>query len=393
MGQGMALLRPAALLHGVVVLMTHNPSLPKVQTRKEFMNYLGNEISSPRYDDESSAQGRVRELKAYVIEANGGIPQSGGSPYARWEMIDTGIDKMKIMRTRIGDTTCEFYADVSDKRFHTLHTTAESDDARRAVAAITDMDGLPLDRMWLSDSLLKALARKSGNSAFRGFAVRYASDFLEENRPRNLEDLDLHINGSMAEEICGHMEQNPHLAGKIAYGKIRLMHGDEKNSDDYVHDDIDKEGCFAVKRGKSIHDHLYLVDSAKELYAKTIEGIEECRLGSSCHNGDMVIGGEPLHFNFKEPLQDTHRFIRRLFDSTRPFRLWGLESEVDDDYYTVAGLDLHTWDPINFEIGANMMRVYLSENNCGNTVMRLLCNLQDRFGTLIKCKQVEQLVR
>lgn len=373
--------------------MTDNPHLPKVQTRKELMDYLGSEINPLRFDDEPSAQGRVRELKAYVIEADAGIPQSGGSPNAGWEMIDTGIDKVKIMRTRVGDTACEFYADVSDKRFHTLHTTAKSNDAGRAVAAITDMDGLPLDRMWLSDSLLKALAKKSGSGAFRGFAARYAGSFLEENRPRNLEDLDLHVNGFMAEEICDHMEQNPYLEGKIAYGKIRLMHGEETNPDDYAHDDIDKKGYFAVKRGKSVQDHLYLVNSAKELYAKTIEGIEECRLGLSYHDGDMIIGGEPLHFNFKEPLHDTHRFIRRLFDSTRPFRLWGLESEVDDGYYTVAGLDLHTGDPINFEIGANMMRVYLSENSCGNTVMRLLCNLQDRFGTLIKCKQVEQLVR
>lgn len=372
--------------------MTHDLSLPKVQTRKEFMDYLGNEISPPKDEDDGPlGRGGLRELKAYVVEADSGIPRTGKSDGASWDMIDTGVDKMKIMRTLVGGTMCEFYADVSDKRFHVLHTTARSDDAGRAVTAITDMDRLPLDRMWLSDSLLKALVKKSGAGTFRGFGVKYAGGFLDEDRPRGVDDLNMSINGSMAREIEGHMMQNPHLAGAIAYRKIRLMCGEATSPSDYVHDDIGKEGYFAVKRGTSVQDHLYLVDSAKALYTSTIEGIEECRLGSSRLNGETVIGGEPLHFDFKEPLQDTRRFIARLFDSTRPFRLWGLKSEIVEGYYRVAGLDLHTGDPINFEITANMMRVYLSENSCGNTIMRLLCNLQDRFGTLIRCRQVEQL--
>ena len=171
------------------------------------------------------------------------------------------------------------------------------------------------------------------------------------------------------------------------------MRGEENDPSEYVHDDIDKEGYFAVKRGKSVQDHFHLVDTAKDLYAGTINGIEECRLGSSRQNGKWVIAGEPLHFEFNEPLQDTRRFIARLFDSTKPFRLWGLESEIDDGYYNVAGIDLHTGDSINFEIADDMMRVYLSEGSCGNTVMRLLCNLQDRFGTRIRCRQVDDLVR
>ena len=371
-----------------------DPSLPRVRSRKEFMDYLGGEISAPKDDDyESPGQGRLRELKAYVVEANAGMPQSGESASAKWEMRDAGIDKMKIMRTVVGGTACEFYADVSDKRFCVLHTTARSEDAGRAVAAITDMDRLPLDRMWLPDSLLKALAKAAGRGAFRGFGVRYASGFADGEHSRSLEDLTLNINGSMARDIEGYIKRSPHLAGAIAYGKIRLMRGEEADPCDYVQDDIDKEGYFAVKRGRSVQDHLDLVDTAREMYADTVRGIEECRLGSSRRNGKWVIAGEPLYFKFVEPLQDTRRFIARLFDSTRPFRLWGLESEIDDGYYNVAGLDLHTGDPINFEIADDMMRVYLSEGSCGNTVMRLLCNLQDRFGTHIRCRQVDDLVR
>lgn len=367
--------------------------LPKIQSRKEFMDCLTREISAPKSDDdESQGQGRLRELKAYVIEANSGIPKSAESAGVKWEMVDTGLDKMKIMRTDVMGIKCEFYADVSDKRFHTLHTTAKSDDAARAVAAITSMDSLPLDRMWLSDSLLKVLANRAGGDAFRGFGVKYASGFPDNGQVRSLEDLNLSINGSLASEIEDHIRKSPHLKKAIAYGKIRLRQGEETDLYNYVHDEIDKEGYFAVKRGKSVQDHLYLVNEAKALYEMTIDGIEECRLGSSQKDGRWAITGNPLYFEFDEPMQDLRRFIARLFDSTKPFRLWGLESEIEDGYYNVAGIDFHTGDPINFEITSDMMRVYLSEESCGNTIMRLLCNLQDRFGTRIRCKQVDQIV-
>ena len=366
--------------------------LPKVRSRKEFMDYLGGEISAPRDGDgEPPGRGGLRELRAYVIEANAGIPRSGRSAGVGWKLTDTGVDKIKIMRICAGDAACEFYADTSDKRFCVLHTAARPGDADRAVAAITCMDGLLLDRAWLPDPLLRALAKKSGGGALRGFGARYAGGLFGDERPRSLEDLDLSINGSMACELDGHMRRDPRLAGAMAYGKIRLVHGVEAGPSDYIHDEIGRDGCIAVKRGRSVRDHLHMVDAARDLYAAVIGGIEECRPGSTRRNGEQEIAGEPLYFAFEKPLQDTRRFIDRLLDSARPFRLWGLESEIDDGYYNVAGMDLHTGDPMNFEIAAYMMRVYLSEVSGGSTVMRLLCNLQDCLGALVRCRQVEQL--
>lgn len=365
-----------------------------MQSRKEFVDYLAREISEPKSDGgESQGQGRLRELKAYVIEADEGIPKSAKSEGVEWEVVDTGLDKMKIMRTDVMGTKCEFYADVSNKRFHTLHTTAKSGDAARAVTAITSMDSIPLDKMWLSDSLLRALANDAGDGALRGFGARYVSGLLGDGSLQSPEDLNLGINGPLACEIEDRIESGPHLEKATAYGKIRLGRGDETDPCNHVHDDIDREGCFAIKCGKSVQDHLHLVNEAKDRYEMTVGGIEECRLGSSQRDGRWTIKGEPLYFEFSEPMQDLRRFIARLFGSTRPFRLWGLESEIKEGYYNVAGIDFHTGDPINFEIARDMMRVYLGEKSCGNTIMRLLCNLQDRFGTRIRCRQVDQVVR
>ena len=166
------------------------------------MDCLAREISAPKSDGgESQGQGRLRELRAYVIEADAGIPKSAKSEGVEWEIVDTGLDKMKIMRTDVMGTKCEFYADVSNKRFYTLHTTAKSGDAARAVTAITSMDGIPLDKMWLSDSLLRALANDAGDGAFRRFGAGYVSGSLGDGSLQSPEDFNLGINGPLAYEI------------------------------------------------------------------------------------------------------------------------------------------------------------------------------------------------
>ena len=110
-------------------------------------------------------------------------------------------------------------------------------------------------------------------------------------------------------------------------------------------------------------------------------------------DGELDIVGRPVHIRLCDPLRDIGAFVNRLFDSTRPLRLWGLESEVEEGYYNVAGMDIHTASPMNFEIAADMMRIYLSGESFGGAVMRLLCNLQDIFGTAARCRLVEDLAR
>ena len=85
--------------------------------------------------------------------------------------------------------------------------------------------------------------------------------------------------------------------------------------------------------------------------------------------------------------------MRRVFSAARPFRLWGLESKLEDGYFSVAGVDLHTGSPMNFEITGDFMRVYLSAESRGSAVLRLLTNLQLYYGRGIACERVDQLVR
>jgi hypothetical protein len=74
--------------------------------------------------------------------------------------------------------------------------------------------------------------------------------------------------------------------------------------------------------------------------------------------------------------------------SREPFRLWGLAS-VRRGIAEVEAVDLHVGQTLQLDIGSRWMRVYLYEGSCGNTVARLVSNLQHRFDGALTLKDVD----
>lgn len=359
-------------------------------SQKELADYLGCEIGARGGGGRGAPA--LRGLKSYVVEANTGIPRQGAPDGAGWETEDAGIKRVKILRVRAGGAACKFYVDIADGRFPVLHTAARSDVAERALASVADASRSWLDRAWLPDPLLRALARSAGAGALRGFVAGRAGGFPGTGR-RSSVRLDMEARGPLAGEAYRRASRNRKLVGAMACRRITLVRGDEDSPFGYACDEIGRDGCVAVRRGGSMADHLHLVDEARDLYAGVAGGIEACRIGWSGRGTGRVFDGSPVHIEFVEPLRDVGGFIAKLFDSTRPLRLWGLESELEEGYYRVAGMDIHTGDLMNFEIAPEMMRVYLYQVSRGSTVMRLLCNLQDIFGAAVRCRKVEELAR
>ena len=370
--------------------------LPRVQTKRQLMDYLEDQIAAPAAgsDGGPSGNGRPRELASYVIDAAGGLAPSGGASGTAWEVAGTGVEKIKILRVRRdGRAPAEFFADVSDKRFPLLHTVGEQGDAGAAIDGITELRPPTFDRMWLPHAMLDAIAREGGNT-LEGFGVRFADGLAGGGgngvASPQLEDLSLTLNGPLARRIDDRLRRIDCLQDTIAYRRIRAIRGRGGAADNHARDDVYGDGCFVMKRGRSVRDHVDLVRLSKGRYSRAIKRIERCRLGSYRVDGKWQFRGEPLNFEIRKKIPDVGLFVRSIFNSTKPFSLWGLEDKVEEGYYSVAAVDLRTGDPINFEIADDMMRVYLNKRGRGNTVMRLLCNLQACFGTSMRCRQVEE---
>lgn len=369
--------------------------LPRVRTKMEFHECLEDWLSPPRREIDEYSWGRPRELKSYVLETNGGCEKEGSAGDIKWHVEDTGVNKLKILRVEHGESAHESFMDTTDDRFYILHTNEKSETATKIVDMFTDGWSHSFDRMWMHHGILEAIVKKAGNS-FGGFGVKY-SDALdrkagEDGSESAIEDLNISVNGSMARKVEEIMRDADYLQSAIAYNKLRIKRG-EAGSPDCASDDVTNSGYFAMKHGKSVLDHLDLVGLSKDVYADAVNGIEECRLGTRHVNGRDIAGGKTLDFTFSRPIPDLPLFISRVFDTTKPFKLWGLESKLEDGYFDVLGIDLHTKDSIDFEITKDFMRVYLSKGSCGNTVLRLLTNLQLYYGRGVACEQVDQLVR
>jgi len=369
-----------------------NVRLPNVQTRKDFMDYLENIIHPPKYDDEEySSKGRLRELKTYILESDEGFPLHINSDEISCEVVNTGLDGMKILRaSQKNKSTHEFFLDVSDKRFFILHTNDKSEDTNKIIETLTKDYHHTFDNTWFYSNMLKRLAKKSGNS-FKGFGVSYSNKFLRstDDEDSDIEDLNLSISGSLAEEMQQLVETKPSIERASAYNKVRILRGSKTSLLNSVQDDIYNTGYFAVKRGKSVQDHLQLVDICKDEYSETINDVENLRIGVKEVGDRTLVEGKSFDFIFPNKIENLNLFIERMFNSAMPFKLWGLKSKIYADYFKIMAVDLHTGSPIDFEIADDMMRVYLFKGNCGNTILRLFTNLQMYYDSNTTCMQLD----
>lgn len=380
--------------------MTAIRRLPKVNTRREFMRVLEGWMI-PSGDDaldsgEDASAGRPTDLKAYVLESNAPLRRRAKTERVRWSMVDTGVPDLKIMNVVLGaDTPVRFFVDVSDKRFITIHTNNRAEDMEKVVSALVDESYGMFDNMWMYHGMLDHIAKKVG-SAFVGFSMKYTDKLLaraETNHDASvLEDLHINISGRKANRLRDIVRNDRDFQDIMAYRKVRIMRGPQGDETDYVHDDIASTGYFAVKHGKSVQNHLSIVEESKEIYSRAVTGVEECRLGIDKAGGMAIAKGQALNFTLSKRITDIDRFIDVVFNTAKPFRLSGIKSVIKPGYYRVLAVDLHTGDPITFEIARGMMRVYLSQHSCGNTIMRLLTNLQSSYGTDTRCIEVDQIV-
>ena len=86
--------------------------------------------------------------------------------------------------------------------------------------------------------------------------------------------------------------------------------------------------------------------------------------------------GTPIELLFSRPLADFDGFLSQIFSSRAPFRLWASIGDYGDNYAEIEAVDLHVGSRIRLEISPEMIRIHLRRNGCGNSVARLISNLQ-----------------
>jgi hypothetical protein len=288
----------------------------------------------------------------------------------------------------------EFLVDGLDQRFWSFHTIMPSVDAaswlRDRVESRRDTDW-----MWLPSSHLRRIApgalSRRVRTEFDGGRLAGSDDAAQ--------DLRVQLTGSHADRLLDQIAAMPQYKHAVSFHSIEVLIDDPDLGE--LREAVKRSGLFAA-HGEDFAHHAQFVRTVVSRYARLITVVEDSALRFSPIAGsgagatltadvdEMPTGtsfsGAPIGIRFSREIVDLPAFCEELFSARAPFRLWG-RPEVTEESAVVEAVDLHVGQRLGMEIGRDWMRIYLTSGSCGNTVARLISNLQVRFDSALVLSQ------
>jgi hypothetical protein len=277
------------------------------------------------------------------------------------------------------------YVEVVDDRFALLHSASRADAVEKYVQTVTRE--LPfVDQAWLPSSFLESA---KGIGIFRGFRLRHDNWLSVKHRGRNKESnirkfsLNLTLTEG-ADEALAQLRNVKALSGAVNVAGIELRVQGSSDPDRFALSDVYSSGKV-MARGTSFQLHHDFVLGLCDRYASHIRNVEQrFSVALSRTERGITVEGVPIEIEFVSPLTDVALFCENLLSGVHPFRLWGVPEFIAPDYVSVTAVDLHVGHTIMFEVAPEFMRVYLPPGTCGNTILRLITNLQGHSNSEIR---------
>lgn len=267
------------------------------------------------------------------------------------------------------------FFDTLNERFWLLHTTATADVLSRFVTK--ELLGRPqLDSAWLPASQLSELEgeRQWMNSSF------FADDLVPTNGGQNgARRWRLQVEGFAPQDLLEVVRRElPRYAAATSLTAVgsRVVSpgvGDVQIVADYRGGFVSSGNSFDLVAGV-----LWRTLDRYETFVRSLENTHQLRTVAVGDLG-LEISGEIATIYFPEPVGDLSAFVSGLFSCRAPFRLWAVPREVTSGEWEANAVDLHIGQTLRIEIRRDWMRVLLDAETCGNTLARLVANLQHRY--------------
>ena len=133
-----------------------------------------------------------------------------------------------------------------------------------------------------------------------------------------------------------------------------------------------------TNRSDSFYDHRSNVQDVVRSYKRATENSEEILWWVSESDSERRPNTAVLTISFSERLnQGTFdRWIESTFSRHGRFRLSGRVFRTGTGRATIAAIDRHLWQPFEMEVSLSGITAILPVGTCGNTVHRLVTNIQ-----------------
>lgn len=328
-------------------------------------------------------------VKTNIIEANCGVEEipTSFSDY-RLELRPTEDRFLHIILAKEkNNRKFILYLDSFFTRFWKLYSIEESLTINRFIDHFANAL-LKIDSLWMPHQMLDGFEKNYTNT---GFSIKFKQEVLKEEELSEDDIFQLTMRlwskgSDRPRRIVDLLQENNYPVTKTS---TRLLN----TGDDEIKflDEVYYDGRVTISKGTDIEEHIRFVNSIIDAYNEKMVRVENNRMYLEPSGGGFRSSGHPFEVKFSKN-QNIETLSEKITNSTRPFRLWGIVHDQDDDFMRIAGVDTHTGDKFNMDLMSDYARVYLLKNACGNLIFRLYTNIQhsldpgvtisDQHGTL-----------
>lgn len=345
--------------------------------RQDLFNALSDAMRGVAHKDLFDGRLVAGRVKSRLIEAHVSEASSDGVEHLLHSVLTDG----DLTVERVGDDLWAllgaedvFFLDALNPRFWLLHSTAPTDRLQHLLKRNL-LPSSRLDQAWFSSKQLQELEgeRRWIRSSFNSDVLQpKASGQLVPRRWR------AQIEGENPNELLELVSRQERYQAGAALTAVGSFLGERDLGSAEVA--ADYQGAFAAS-GKDFHlvaGFLWRTLDRYETYIRALES--SYRLGiTATEELGMTVEGEVATIEFPHEVQDLDALVANLFTCKEPFRLWAVPREVASGQWEANAVDLHVGHEVRLELSSHRLRVLLGPETCGNTLARLVANLQHRF--------------
>lgn len=323
-------------------------------------------------DDVTPFAVRAGEVRTVGLEVNGGDQPletlEGIAQQIGGHMAETSDDTLALLSNDDGG----FFVDMLDPRFWLMHTTSPASWSKSMLRSLVARNR-NVDWCWLTLDRVEALRHRGQERWFK--ADFKGSDLLPPDGVRGRR-LKVQLEGDDPDDLQALLLD--HYPSSTALTSVALRLDDT----DVGHVDVaaNYQGVFQ-SRGSSFDLHLGLAANTIQAYGASVRAAEE-RFGikwTPSEEGGAVMKGGVVEIAFLRDITNMDHFLDGMFSCREPFRLWAVPRYVTPTLVEAEVVDLHVGRQFRMDIFSKGLRVYLPSDACGNTLFRLLANLQHRY--------------
>lgn len=360
--------------------------IPHLDSREAYFDFFDGLAVEAKEDATTRREGGSKKLpggllKSYLLETVGpaSTPESFSAIFGRSNLnLEHIPDSDTVFRVtdskRQGIALAEKFSD----RYLALYTMLPSQTSDKLVNSSVLMNPM-LDHLWLSSQSFQALWRhvRSANNGRRYGKITFEhealfavtdGDLYNESRASRFTMVD------RLDEIAIRMEP---LQG--AYAPLHSIVHLRIPAEGRGGHDVYYDGKI-TNRSDSFLDHRSTLQYVISLYSRLTSNVEK-RLWFSSREPEHALNstGAVAEIIFGEELSEAtfKRWITALFNNRKNrFRIGGFHTWLNDRKVHANAIDQHLWQPIMLELTTRRVIAVLPEGTCGNTINRLVSNIQ-----------------